>query len=357
MVKLNSNGNHWQASWRDTEGTRQRKGLGAKREVSQGDAERACRDLERELEKRPGRKIQKAPTLAEWIQTYHGLRDVRVSDATAELDRSTTAKLLDLGRNKRLNEITPADADDWQTSLLGDLTKTTVAGHVRRAKQCFARAKLRELIESNPFDGISCSAPKPVHKLEVCEEMLPRILAAAPDAPWRALIGLCSYAGLRLGEARRQAWTDVLWDSNRLVVRPEGSEETTKQRTREVLMVPELVSILLECRELISGELVAPIEDRNPSRRMNQIVERAGYAKYLHPFKQWRRWRATTWASDFPGFVADKWLGHSEEVANTHYRSVPEQFYSMPQICGALHKSKKESQDDEQPQPSGVGAR
>ena len=74
-------------------------------------------------------------------------------------------------------------------------------------------------------------------------------------------------------------------------------------------------------------------------------------------FNNLRASRATELAEQFPGHVAAKWLGHTEEIANAHYRQVlPVHFEKaltsqivMPKmmppdavlICTDLHASKQ----------------
>lgn len=111
-----------------------------------------------------------------------------------------------------------------------------------------------DLIIVNPFQHLKGTAPEPDKDWrQLTEAEIARLLEACPTADWRVLFALCYYAGLRRGEALRLRWIDVLWDKNRIVVRNPGTTRTTKHRTREVLMLPELERILTDTLDQSAG--------------------------------------------------------------------------------------------------------
>lgn len=55
---------------------------------------------------------------------------------------------------------------------------------------------------------------------------------------------------------------------------------------------------------------------------LHKIIRRAGFEPWPRAWNNLRASRATELAEDFPGHVAAAWLGHTEEIADAHYRQV-----------------------------------
>lgn len=60
----------------------------------------------------------------------------------------------------------------------------------------------------------------------------------------------------------------------------------------------------------------------NLRTQFKRILEAAGIEPWPRLFQNLRASRATELAHQFPGYVAAEWLGHSEEIADEHYRQV-----------------------------------
>lgn len=287
------------------------------------------------------------PRLREWLEHHCELHAGTVGDRTAANYR-TTYDLLSAawGSHKRLSSVSPADADDWVMSLRrGGRTEETVCSHVRRAKGIFARAKLRGLIGANPFDGQNSTAPEPIQDwAQLTAENIAAIVAACPSPEWERLVGLCAYAGLRRGEATRVTYGDIDVEKRRLRVVPPSRHVTTKQRPREVLLVDEMLALLAEearPEELVIGAMhtsgpylhnhmvgwdMRPTLD-HPYMHHPGIIALAQVEPFCKPFHTLRKWRAETWADQYPEWVAAAWLGHSIRISRKHYKRVPERYY------------------------------
>ena len=63
---------------------------------------------------------------------------------------------------------------------------------------------------------------------------------------------------------------------------------------------------------------------RHPCRHRHGSlpIRRAGFEPWPRAWNNLRASRATELAEEFPGHVAAAWLGHTEEIANAHYRQV-----------------------------------
>lgn len=271
-------------------------------------------------------------TLAEWLDRFDALI-ARLNVRTQQNYSATGDYLIEsFGADRQLWQVTPAMADDWRAWLQRrGLADYTVASHVLRARTIFGRACKRAELTGNPFAYVDATAPPPVRPpLTLTEPDIDRLIQACPNAPWRALVGLCALAGLRRGEALRLDWEAVRLSEGRLEVRPERI--TTKQRPRTVKIEPALGSLLGGLGYL--DGLVAPIEDRGLHRAMGRIVRTAGLEPFEGPFQSLRRWRATTWRRLYPESVVDSWMGHTLAVARVHYVTVEESYYRpAPPTC------------------------
>ena len=330
-VKVQSSGNNWRACWRDSRGSRRYRVIGPKSELSRRQADNLAGQIEIEVTSSAiARDATKAPTLQQWTNDYIRARQHEVAEQTGLLDKDTQRWLLKyFDPTARCDRLTPADADDWRTWLLSEgLTEATVAGHVRRASAMMHRLIRRGQLARNPFDGLPTATPPSDKRADLNESMLVRMLEAAPTQQWRALIGLCAYAGLRRGEALGLTWADIHWNRGRLIAENRKTKRTGGKAIREVRLEPELERILLDVRETAADrELVVGLGNNNLHRTMILIATRAGVPEYPKPFHAWRAWRTDTWKDDYPEHVVDRWLGHSQRVARENYNSVSESYY------------------------------
>lgn len=269
-------------------------------------------------------------TLKEWLDKFTELRLHEVSDATQTLHDSTHRHLLKcLGGSTPIEDITPAQADDFKAWLLNTkgVSLTTACSHVSKAKVAFERAVSRGMIPRNPFSGVSATPPTPVERaVDLTHAQVRAILSACPNRSWRHLVGLCALAGLRRGEALRLRQEDVDRGSRKIHVIPEGGFETSKARARVVYLEPELDALL----DHEPGPLVV-LSLSNLHRDMAAIVKAAGVPAYPKPFHALRAWRATTWREKFEEYQVDAMLGHSLAVARRHYVKLPDSFFAAQQ--------------------------
>ena len=342
-IEKSGGGRYWLAAWRDSTGERRRKSIGTTEDMSHAEARRAAAVIAEAMALAPAKRdAGRSPRLQDWLDTYYDLRD-DIDDRTVSMHRTTGGYLVEhLGATTRLDRITHANADDWRAWLKSskNLSEPTACVHVRTAKVIFARAVSRRQLGENPFTNLCGTAKAPRRDWrQFTEEEIQRLIDACPNAHWKALVGLCAWAGLRRGEALRLEWGDIHWTTNRIVVALEdGATESTKRRVREVLLEPKLALLLLACRD-DAGEqhaedgLVCPLSEDNLQRTMcgwngrQGIIQRAGLSNYAKPFHTLRKHRATTWKQQYPEFVVDAWLGHSLEVSRAHYLTVPESYY------------------------------
>lgn len=334
-IRLKNNGAYWRAVWTDSRGKQRGRGLGARNKVSENEARLALANLHAQIINNPSmRGVGKTPSLEEHIDRYRtGIKHLALG--TQALHRTTSHYLIRYFLKGRLiDTITKPDATDWRNWLAGKgIAEATVCCHVRNAKTMFNLAVEEETLQKNPFGHLVGTAPEPDKEWrELNEEDIDKLIAAAISPAWKALIGLCAYAGLRRGEALRIEWTDVKWDLNRLIVRNHTGAVSSKNKRREVLLDKKLTGILLDVFDKWTGTdrvvNLSPTVHTVADRIMTRTIIRAGLTPWDSPFHTLRKFRDTTWKQVYPEYVVDAWLGHSMEVSRRHYLKVPESIYA-----------------------------
>lgn len=66
----------------------------------------------------------------------------------------------------------------------------------------------------------------------------------------------------------------------------------------------------------------------NLRTQLCKIIRRAGLKPWPKLFQDLRATRATELADEYPGHVAADWLGHSEKIADKHYRQTTEEHFN-----------------------------
>lgn len=321
-IWLTSSGGYWQAQWRDAHGRQRTKSLGNKEKVSERAARKEIRALAARMATQPGiRNVgAKAPTLDEWCTEYVGLRPDWSPATRAEYDTTIVYLKEHLGATRKLNTITALDAKRWRAWLTERVSESTVRKHIRNAKVIFNEAVELHLIAASPFAGQvgrSIDVDADWHYVDM--DQLDKLMAACPDQGWRALLGLCRLAGLRLREAIRLRWDQVDFGDRTLTIQHKG-RQTTKHKTRTVPIQPRLMVILLERFEAAQpGETVTGVGDHNLTRYMQAIVKRAELEPWAKLYHTLRKNCESDWLATYPVMDVCRWLGHDPTVASKHY--------------------------------------
>lgn len=345
MIRLESNGDYWTATWTNSVGKRERKSLGAKSKVSKAGAKRLMVELAKKVVTSTAtRDGVKAPTLSAWRVTYFDSRN-DLAPSTVKLHEDTFDYLQEFAAGDiRLSDFTRNTAAEFRTHLqkLDAMGAATVSRHIRTAKVIFQAAADRDLIDYNPFDRQSGTAPR-VEKTwaEIDAVKLGKILDACPSTAWRVLFGLARWGGLRRGEALRVAWGNVDWEGRIIrVMAAEDSEGrrkvTTKQRAREIPLRPVLYAMLRDAFDAAPAGSEGPcggINAENLDRDVRRLIKRAIGATYSKPFHTLRKNCETEWMAEHPIMDVCAWMGHSATVASEFYvRVKPE---SVAKVTGA----------------------
>lgn len=335
IVGLHRNNGYWQARWRDHLGRRHSRGLGRIDAVTQREAKRLCAEIGAEINPTSSGRV---PTLEEWTKRYLDLREHELGEGTYTLHELTCRYLVEKLGTAKLDAITRIDAREWRIWLGrrkvrthfehggNTISASTVAMHIRNAKVIFQFAIDMDVINRNPFDRETGTAPKmPKTWADIDDAKLNKILDACPTADWRRLFSLCRWAGLRLGEALRLTWSDIDWQARTVAIIPPG-RESTKHRFRTVPLRPELYTLLLRDFADAKGDAVCDgIRYENTHRDALIIIKKAGLKAYSKPMHTLRKCCETEWMARHPVLDVVAWLGNSPTVAAEHYtRPTPE---------------------------------
>ena len=277
---------------------------------------------------RPEPEIQ--AKLDEFLNEYMAMRtDVKPS-TRMHLEQARSKLIEFLGGDRTLASVTPLEAEGFRAFLrrtLGDNTTRRMTG---RARQFFAAAVRGRKIAENPFGhlkGLNVRAVKD-RQVFVTREAIWKVIDAAPDAEWRAIIALVRFGGLRCpSEIFALKWSDIDWTNKRFIVHSPKTEHHEGHDQRVVTLFPELEPWLAAARDQAKpGDRHVVSRHRSASGNLGttfkKIIIRAGVKPWPKLFVNLRASRATELV-ETPGVsseTAAKQLGHSEKIASQFYR-------------------------------------
>ncbi len=238
------------------------------------------------------------------------------------------------GKGRRLDSIHEGDADEYRAWLLAPtkdrkaFALASAAVDLRRARQFFKAAVRRRLIDSNPFADVRCATQaNPTRSHFVSQETVEAVIAACPDHDWRLIFALARYAGLRIpSELDELKWTDVNWERNRITIHVPKKAHLSGHETRVVPIFAELRPHLEAAFDAVEPGAVYVVPrargGRNLRRYAEQLLDRAGVAKWPKLFHNLRASRETELLAAHPAHVVFSWIGHTAAVARSHYLQV-----------------------------------
>jgi len=276
------------------------------------------------------------PTVAQWCQDYLNSRSDLAHRTRLGLQQTARLLVEHFGTERRLDQVTAGDAE----ALVHALEKRYAPNTVRRVtgwcRQFFTAAVKSEVISRNPFQGLAATVrPNRSRSHYVTPAEIQALIEAAPDAEWRLILALCRYAGLRFpSEVMALRWGDVLWDRNRMNVANIKTRRKTGEAFRVVPLFPELRPYLEDAFALATpGQVFVITRWRKYYvvmwKMLHQIAHRAGVKLWPKPFVNMRASAATDLVQRFPPHVVTAWLGHTREIAESHYWQVTEEHYSQ----------------------------
>lgn len=266
---------------------------------------------------------------------------------TQKVWRQTISLLSEVfGQKRSIQSITTADAKDWRLFLVKrGMAEASVRKHCGFAKHFAKQAVEREIIRKNPFaDLVSASIGNSERQYFVTREEIQKVLDTCPNAEWRLIVALSRYGGLRCpSEHFLLRWEDILWDQQRFIVHSPKTEKHQGRETRIVPLFPELLPFLeVAFDQAEPGQEFVIHRERTSSEnlrtQLTRIVKKAGLVPWPRLTHNLRSSRATELADTFPSKVAADWLGHTEVIADRHYRQTTREHFerAVKGACSAL---------------------
>jgi integrase len=266
-----------------------------------------------------------------FLKDYVSLKKGDVKKITIRNLDQTSKKLLDFfAGSRQLSSITVEDMRgfrEWLANTKG-FKPNTVKTHCRKAKQFFADAVDRGLIDQTPcrkLIGLQDSRNRDRERFMDLADTA-KVLETCPTLEWKAIFVLARFGGLRPSEILNLEWTHIDWKRSVVSVPGAKARLGSGSRTRQMPLFPEVFTALNNLRNARpsgSGRIVLCYSPGdNLAVPMMRTIKGAG-VEWERAFQNLRSTRSTELANMGIG-IQDfcRWLGHSPKIALEHYLQI-----------------------------------
>ena len=285
----------------------------------------------------------KAPLKSTLDAMVDGRADIKPASKTAY--KQVIRDLVDFyGADRDISSINPVEAESFKTRMLtrhqlgteaGKLAGYTVHKRIKAARYMFADLLRRGIIDVNPFANVKHNAAGIKDRQRfISLADAAKLIEAAPNTDWKAIIALSRFGGLRCpSETLSLKWVDIDWEKGRVCV-PCIKTEGIGKAYRVMPLFPELHKVLLDAlhqapvgAEYVIGNPVYRAaamgadgwKNANLRTTFRKIVKRAGLEPWPRLFHNLRASRETELAERYPIQNVTSWLGNTPAVALKHY--------------------------------------
>lgn len=263
-----------------------------------------------------------AHTLHEFLRYF--FRSLDVKPSTVLSYEHVQRNLLDyFGGDRQIASITAGDADEFCRYLSGiGLSKATVAGRSRRARQFFRTAVKKKWISENPFEDIRPgSQTNPERQVYVPMEHVLAVIDQMPCDEYRAILALARIAGMRVpSEPLALEWSHINWEAGTMAI------HATKTGLRTCPIFEDLRPYIERLWDRAGESPFVISRYRNTVQCMASIVTRAigraGVPLWPKLFQNLRASAETDLMEKYPLHVVCQWIGNSPRIAAKHYLMV-----------------------------------
>jgi len=292
----------------------------------------------------PRERAEATPeTLGAFLDRYFDTLTVKAS-TRVRYGQGRRLLIEHFGADAALRGITPRQADEYRAALAARYAPAKVSREIRLARMFMRTAKRWGLIDADPFEGVVAGSQHNRDRLAfVKPEDAEKLIDAAPDHDWRAIVALCRFGGLRCpSEVLRVRWADCDWERGRLRVTSPKTEHHAGRGERVIPLFPELRRVLLDAFEDApeGAERVVEryaIDTPNLGTHFTRLIRRAGLTPWPRSFTALRASRATELWAQYPKATCEAWMGHSAAIASEHYVSVRDEDFDR--ACAASPKA------------------
>ena len=271
--------------------------------------------------------------LGEFIEDYVTRKSRELKPGTMQVFRLAQRNLVTFfGACKRLNAVTPGDADDFRSYLISiGLAESTNRKRCSIASQIFRYAVRHRVVQANPFEDIPKANIGTEHLEYVSEAVAVRVMEDLPNSQLKVLFAMSRWGGLRVGsEVRTLTWSAINWENKRFEVVSPKTQRYKGHGSRQVPLFPELESLLRQWRAEAPREtdFVLPMligrSDASLRKYVFNAIRKSGEAPWKRLWHNLRASRQTDLEQKHPTHVVCSWLGNSEAIARKHYLQVTE---------------------------------
>jgi integrase len=288
--------------------------------------------------------------LAKFLDGYIDNRRRRgdVTASTIEVWGHTKRNLIAFfGADRNIRTITAKDADEWAAWLKTSekLAENTIRKRSQFAKRFFSVAVKRKLIPEDPFASlVGTVVSVPERKFFISRETVDALLDQCAGPEFRLLLVFARYMGVRVpSEIHPLKWSDVDWEGQRIVITSPKTKRHKGGDKRVCPIFPEVLPFLQAAWEAAPEGAFWMFPSIRSGRKnlrswLDRAIIRAGFAPWPRLWQNFRATRATELADQYPSHVAAAWLGHTERIADGHYRQVTADHYqrAVKVATGAL---------------------
>jgi integrase len=234
-----------------------------------------------------------------------------------------------LGDGFDFQAINAGHADDWRVKLIAaGKADATIRKRTRVIATLFNWAVRREYCDSKPFAHLPMANIEGRDKPYVPAAHALALIEQLPSAPWKLLVALSRFGGLRVpSEALALRWDHVNWENNRITVPVPKLAHIAGKATRVIPIFESLRPWLLaafDAAEPGETRVIALPETTDAYLRkyVRLAIERAAIPVWTSMFHAMRASCETDLAARFPLHVVVKWIGHDIKVAQRNYLRV-----------------------------------
>ncbi len=276
----------------------------------------------------------KTTTLGKFLDEFFDQRRQRgdVTESTLTVWGHTRRNLVAfLGADKVLRTITLADAENWNAWLKSSegLAENTIRKRCQFARRFFRVAERRGLVDHNPFKGlVGTVVPVPERQVFIDRETIDDVLDQCPTPEHRLLLLFARYMGVRVpSEIVPLQWSDINWETMQIIIASPKTKRYRDGHQRVVPIFPEVAKELQQAWDAAPSGAVYIFPsirsaEKNQGTWLKRAILRAGRQPWPKAWVNLRSTRATELVDQYPSHVAAAWLGHTEVIANRHYRQV-----------------------------------
>ena len=269
--------------------------------------------------------------LSDWVEQWLKSVSVKCAVRTRDLYEQSANMFIEfIGEDVSLAAITRDNAECWNDSLIASgISIASVRRNIRHLKACFNAAIRRDILLTNPFDRIESASIAAERGRIITDEEAERVLAELPSTDYKLMFALARFGGLRSpSESTIIVWEDIDFQLSKIRVYAQKTQRTKPIRQAPIL--PQLMDILEEAAAL-TDDLTGPVlrvSEYNHARTIANAARRAGVEPWERTFQTLRQSFETIMCERFPAHVVAAWTGHSVEVAQAHYLTMRDEYFT-----------------------------